>query len=107
MSRAPTGSRDALVLRDRVGDAAGERHAAALDADERQTLGAGLLLDDLVGDADRRAADLLGGHDLAAAHRGPPGRPSLTLVALLSRPRGPVVKGSVPKNTAAVPASRR
>ena len=54
---------------------------AALDSDEQQAICAGLLLDDLVGQADRRSADLVRGHDLAAAHRsflgltGPPWRP--------------------------------
>ena len=72
---------DALMLRDRVGEPMGERDAAALDADEREALGAGVLLDDLVADADGRAPNLLGGHDLPAAHRREdtraswPGRP--------------------------------
>ena len=49
----------ALVLRDRLGEAARERDAAALDADEHEPGRAGLLLDDLVGDADHRPADLV------------------------------------------------
>ena len=72
MSSAPTGTSTPSFSRDRVGDAAGERHAAALDADEGQAGGARLLLDDLVADADRRPADLLRGHDVAAAHRSFP-----------------------------------
>jgi hypothetical protein len=56
------------VLADRLRDAPGERHAAALDADERQALGPGLLLDDLVGDAHGGAPDLVRGHDLATVH---------------------------------------
>ncbi len=63
---------DALVLGDGRGDAAGERHAAPLDADEQQAVGARLLLDDLVGKADRRATDLVGGHDPASGHRSFP-----------------------------------
>ena len=49
-------------------------HVAAppLDADEGQTGGARLLLDDLVADADRRPADLLRGHDVTGAHRSFP-----------------------------------
>src|SRR6266550_4472180 len=72
---------DPLVLRDRGGNSAGERDAPTLDPDERETRGSGLLLDDLVGDPDRRPADLLRGHDVAAAHpllpglTGPPRRP--------------------------------
>src|SRR4029079_18148299 len=72
---------DALVLGDRGGDPGGERDATTLDADQQQAIGAGLLLDDLVGQPDRRPADLVRGHDLTAAHRsflgltGPPWRP--------------------------------
>ena len=81
----------------------GERHAAALDADEQQTLGAGLLLDDLVGQADRRSADLVRGHDLTAAHRSFPA--SLGLPGGLT---GPWLKGQA-KDTAprSGPVSRR
>ena len=71
MSRAPTGRLDPFVLGDRLGDPVGERDAAALDPDERQTGRAGLLLDDLVGDPDRRPADLVRRHDLAPGHPGP------------------------------------
>ena len=39
----------AFVLGDGGGDPTGERHATALDADEQETFGARLLLDDLVG----------------------------------------------------------
>ena len=62
------------MLADGVGQPAGERHATALDADEDESVGAGLLLDDLVGNAHNRAADLVGGHDPAAVHgrRSPP-----------------------------------
>jgi len=59
---------DALVLGDRLGDPAGQRHASALDPDQHQPGRAGLLLDDLVGDARDRAADVLGGHDPAPGH---------------------------------------
>ena len=79
----------ALVLGDGVGDAAGERDAPALDPDEQQAVGAGLLLDDLVGEPDRRAADLVRGHDLTAAHRSFPA--SLGLVGGLT---GPQAEGS-------------
>ena len=47
----------------------GERDAAALDADEDEALGAGLLLDDLVRDAGHRPADVLVRHDAATGHR--------------------------------------
>ncbi len=59
----------ALVLEDRRRQPVGERDAAALDADQREPLGAGLLLHDLVRDAGDRAADVLVGHDPAAGHR--------------------------------------
>ena len=81
MSSAPTGTSTPSCSSDGRGDPPGERDAAALDADEQQAVGAGLLLDDLVGQADRRPADLVRGHDLTAAHRsflgltGPPWRP--------------------------------
>ena len=88
MSSAPTGMVDALVLGDGGGDAPGERHAAALDADEHEAVGARLLLDDLVGEADRRPADLVRGHDLAAAHRSFPG-----LTGLPCGLTGPRLKG--------------
>ena len=101
MSSAPTGTADALVLGDRVGDPAGERHAAALDADEGQTGGARLLLDDLVGDADRRPADLVRGHDLAAAHRSFPASRGLM------RPHGAGSKGPRKDTPAPAPADRR
>ena len=94
MSSAPTGTVDALVLEDRGGDPAGERHATALDADEEQPVRAGLLLDDLVGEADRRPADLVRGHDLTAAHRSFPA--SLGLPGGLT---GPWLKGRA-KDTA-------
>ena len=68
---------DPLVLGDRGRDPAGERDAATLDPDEQQAVGPGLLLDDLVGQADRRAADLVRGHDLTAAHRSFPASPGL------------------------------
>ena len=63
------GELGALVLEDRRRDAMGERDAAALDADQDEALGAGLLLHDLVRDAGHRAADVLVGHDPAAGHR--------------------------------------
>ena len=63
------GEANALVLGDGLGEPMGERDAAALDAHEGQAVGAGVLLDDLVADADGRAPDLLRGHDLPAAHR--------------------------------------
>ena len=65
------------MLGDRGGDARGERDTAALDPDEDEALGPGLPLDDLVGDADDRPADLVRGHDLACVHQAPrPGRPA-------------------------------
>ncbi len=57
-----------LVLEDRRGDPPRERHAATLDADQQQAVRARLLLDDLMGEADRRATDLVGGHDPASGH---------------------------------------
>ena len=69
----PDRDRGRLVLGDRGGDPAGERHAAALDAHEDQSGRPRLLLHDLVGDADRGPADLVRGHDLTAAHRSFPG----------------------------------
>ena len=58
------------MLLDRVGQAAGEGDAAALDPDEDEAVGAGLLLDDLVGDADDRPADLVRGHDACGRSSG-------------------------------------
>ena len=81
------GERHALVLVDRGGDPAGEGDAAALDPDEDEAVGPGLPLDDLVGDADDRPADLVRRHDLAPVHRRsvaatwhvrPPSRPLWT-----------------------------
>src|SRR5204863_859840 len=54
------------------GDPCGEWHAAPLDTDQHQAVRSRLLLDDLVGEADRRPADLVRGHDLTAAHRSFP-----------------------------------
>ena len=63
---------DAFVLADRVGDPPRQRDATTLDPDQQQAVGARLLLDDLVGEADRRATDLVGGHDPASGHRSFP-----------------------------------
>jgi hypothetical protein len=63
----------ALVLGDRIRQSVGQRHAAALDADEHELGRPGVLLDDLVRDPHDRPADVVRGHDSAAAHRTPPG----------------------------------
>ncbi len=47
-----------------VGDAFGERNAAAADADEREMARAAAFLDDLVSEALQGAVDLGGGHQL-------------------------------------------
>src|SRR5439155_10047116 len=60
---------DTLVGVDLLGQPAREGNAAALDSDEAEAVRAGLLLDDLVGDANDRPADLVRGHDAAARHR--------------------------------------
>jgi hypothetical protein len=89
------GQVDRLVLADRIRDPAGQRDAPALDADQGEAVRSGLLLDDLVGDADGRAADLLGGHDLAPAHtRGPDSAITVAPAHLLPGLTGPVVKGN-------------
>ena len=92
--------RRAFVLRDRRRDPTGQRDAAALDADQQEAIGAGLLLHDLVGQAHGRPADLIRGHDLTAAHRSFPA--SLGLVGGLT---GPQAEGSmlrIPRRTPAV-----
>src|SRR5262249_49438853 len=94
------GDRGHLVLRDRGGDPAGERHAAALDADEGEPGGSRLLLDDLVGDADRRAADLVRGHDLAARHR------SFPRLTGRSRSLSGLIEGSTQAYPAVAPGRR-
>ena len=88
----------ALVLRDRRGEPPCEGNAAALDADEHEPGRAGLLLDDLVGDADHRPADLIRGHDPAAVHR-------CSLPASLGHPpaHGPAIEG----RRSSVPLARR
>ena len=96
----PDRQADALVLLDRIAQPTGERHAAPLDADEGQSVGAAVLLDQLVGDAHDRPADLVRGHDAAAGHRDAagigrqPGAMRRTLWLLLPGLAGPVVKGS-------------
>jgi len=50
---------------DELGEALGERHAAALDADEAEVGAAVVALDDLVGEANEGALDLGGGHEAA------------------------------------------
>ena len=69
----PDGEPDALVLQDRRRQAMGQWDSPALDADEDQAVRAGLLLDDLVGDANHGSADLIRGHDPTAAHGAPSG----------------------------------
>ena len=44
---------------DEAVDPAGEHRAAAVDADDREPLGLGVLLDDLVRDAHERAPDVV------------------------------------------------
>src|SRR3546814_7679346 len=53
----------ALMLGNRGREPVGERHAAPLDADEDEPGRTRLLLDDLVGDANDRPADLVRGQD--------------------------------------------
>ena len=71
MSSAPTGMADAFVLLDR------RRRAVRASGTPRRWMPTrarpsvpAVLLDDLVADANGRAPNLLGGHDLATAHRG-------------------------------------
>jgi hypothetical protein len=65
---AADGRLDALMLRDGCGQALGDGHTAALNADQDQTLSAAMFFDDLVRNAYQRASDVVGGHDLAARH---------------------------------------
>ncbi len=46
------------------GETLGQRHAATLDADEAEVVGAVVLLDDLMGETNDGALDLGGGHEL-------------------------------------------
>ena len=78
----------ALVLEDRGSDPSCQRHATALDADEQQPVGARLLLDDLVRQADRRATNLVRGHDPASAHRSFPASLGHTGGLTGPRPKG-------------------
>jgi hypothetical protein len=57
------GDRLALKLTDRIGEAAGQRHAPRVHADECDGRKAAIVLDDLVGDAADGAANVVGGKD--------------------------------------------
>ena len=62
-TRVPTGSLDVTLYRDdyaRTGPLPlGQHRSAAVDADDRQPVGRGVLLDDLVGVAHERSADVV------------------------------------------------
>lgn len=55
---------DAIDAAHGLGDALGERHAAAADADEGEMLRASAFFDNLMGQAAQGAVDLRGGHQL-------------------------------------------
>lgn len=62
------GDFDAIDAAHGLGDAIGERNAAATDADEGKVAGAAALLDDLVGETLHGAVDLGSGHELRFFH---------------------------------------
>ena len=73
-------------LADQGVQALGEQRAAGVDADQGEALGARVLLDDLVGDPDQRAPQLIAlEHDLLAHHFAP----SWPLWTGLKEPTGP------------------
>jgi hypothetical protein len=67
--QGPDGDPHALVGFDHVRDPPRQGDAATLDADEGHALGAAVLLDDLMADADESAPHFVGGHDLPRAHQ--------------------------------------
>jgi hypothetical protein len=76
---------DAAELLDQAAEAVRERDAACVDADERDVLELGIRLDDLVGDAVKRATervcvekDPLGGGRVCSGHLWTPFRPHRT-----------------------------
>ena len=63
------GDRDALDAGDALADAAGQRHAAGVEAEQDEVGGALVALEDLVGDAGQRPGDVTGvEHDARVGH---------------------------------------
>ena len=59
MSSAPVAGRDAGELLDQRPQALGDRDAPGVDPDERELRDVGMALDDLVGDAAKRALEVV------------------------------------------------